>query len=117
MPNPPGFSWTNTSATVDVTLDGLVATMKKLKPPPRDVFVFGGTMTEFKAALDANGVEVQAEAPADLGMPCSPFGTTFPPLFSLGCYEVNGEVWVATNYRDVEDAMAGKLPFQRIGAK
>src|SRR6266403_4075059 len=106
-PNHPMFSgWTSNAPaaafanTSSVTLESLAATMAKLKPLPRDVFVFPGNMGQFKALLEANGVKVVGDTLVDP----SPYPLPVPPILSgLECWEIEGEVWVARSYRDVED--------------
>jgi hypothetical protein len=103
----------STPPTTPATMTALAATVAelkaKVKPMPRDVFVYPGPMDAFKAVLAASGVEVCGEV-APPGAVSFPFGLR--PIGDLECYEVDGEVWIAGSYRDFQDARDGKIPFK-----
>jgi hypothetical protein len=102
----------STATTASVTYESLVATIAKLKPMPRDVFVYPGSIGEFQADLAASGVEMRGPAVTDPGAAPAPFG--LHPIGSLGYWEVDGEVWIAGSYRDFRDARDGKIPVTRL---
>jgi hypothetical protein len=93
-----------------MTHEDLAATVAGLKPMPRDVFLYPGPIDRFKADLAASGVEVRSNAIAPPGVPQLPFG--LPPIGGLQYWLIGGNVWVAGDYRDVEDARDGKIPFK-----
>jgi hypothetical protein len=102
-------TWTSTSSLLK-SLKEVVGDMAKLPPLPRDVFRFDGTLEEFKIALAQQGV---TEAPAAVFPPLG--GLAFPPLGSFVVHEIDRRCWIAPNYRDIEAARAGLIPFAVIG--
>jgi hypothetical protein len=109
-------NWT-TAATATMnpmTREDLAATVAELKARlgsmPRDVFLYPGPLVRFLADLAASGVEVRGNAIAPPGVPQLPFG--LPPIGSLEFWQIGGNVWVAGDYRDIEDARDGKIPFK-----
>jgi hypothetical protein len=93
-----------------MTREDLAAMVAKLKPMPRDVFLYPGPIDRFLADLAASGVEIRGPAVPDPGAPLLPFD--LPPIGGLECWEIGGNVWVSGRYHDVEDARDGKIPFK-----
>jgi hypothetical protein len=108
-------NWTTAATTTNPvtreSLDAAIAEFEaKFGPRSRDVFVYPGSMDAFKADLAASGVEVRGNAIEVPGIVPVPF--SLHPFGSLQCWEVGGNVWIAGNHRDVEDARIGKIPFK-----
>ncbi len=87
-------------------MERMVSTLPK---PTRDVFRFDGSMVEFEAILNACGVyrllpKYQENSASSL----------LPAIYGLGLWEINGAVWIAASYTDVNDAFVGKIPFKTI---